>query len=127
ETDAGAYAQLLEDVQRLKHSAVDSGQGTIQLAAGGREPFARTVKRLEIEAWTRDLVDRLDAPCREALAGGRVKPGEVREVLVCGGAARLPAVVRKIEQVFGCPAARAQSPDEVVAAGAALYAGALDG
>jgi molecular chaperone DnaK len=127
EADPATYAQLLEDVQKLKHAAVDAGQGTIQLAVPGRDPFARTVKRLEIEAWTRDLVDRLDRPCREALSGARVKPGEVREVLVCGGAARLPAVVRKIEQVFGCPAARAQSPDEVVAAGAALYAGALDG
>ncbi len=128
ESDPGNWTRFLEDAQRVKHAAVDTGQGTLELAGtGGRPPFSRTLKRLEIEGWTRDLVEKLDAPCREALAGARVRPGDIREILVVGGAARLPSVVRKIEQVFGCPAARAPAPDEVVALGAAIYAAALDG
>ena len=98
----------------------------------GRDaPFTRAVRRAEIEAWTRDLVDRLEEPCRDALGAARVtlgsKPGDLREVLVVGGASRFAPTLRKLEQVFNCRPARAGNPEEVVALGAAVYASMLDG
>lgn len=126
EADSALYGRFLDEVQKVKHQASDVGQAVMALPTpDGTAP--RTVKRVEIEAWTRDLVDRIDAACREVLAAAQVKPGEIREVLLVGGGARFPAVGRKIEQVFGCPITRAANPEEVVALGAAIYGAALDG
>jgi molecular chaperone DnaK len=124
--DAVADLRLLEDAQRLKHLAIETGQASFHIP-GADDGLARTVKRQEIEGWTRDLVEKIDAPCRDVLAAARVKPSDIREVLVVGGGSRLPAAVRKIEQVFGCPATRAQHPEDVVALGAAQYTALLGG
>ena len=130
EADATLYARFLEEAQRLKHQCNDAGQGVIQLP-GQDTSFTRAVRRAEVEAWTRDLVDRLEEPCREALGAAGVtlgsKPGDLREVLVVGGASRFAPALRKLEQVFNCAPARAGNPEEVVALGAAVYAAMLDG
>ena len=114
--------RAIEDAQRIKHLAVDTGQ-----APFGETGDVRTVRRGEIESWTRDLVDRLDEPCREALAAAEVRPSDVREVVLVGGAGRLPAVQRKIEQVFACPVVRPPRPDDFVALGAAEYTALIGG
>jgi molecular chaperone DnaK len=130
EADAVVYARFLEEAQRLKHQCNDAGQGVIQIP-GHEVPFTRAVRRAEVEAWTRDLVDRIEEPCLEALSAAGVtlgsKPGDLREVLVVGGASRFAPTLRKLEQIFGCPPTRAGNPEEVVALGAAVYAAMLDG
>lgn len=116
--------RLLEDAQRVKHLAVDAGQAPYSSGGDGE---VRTVRRAEIESWTRDLVDRLDTPCREALLAAEVRPSDVREVVLVGGAGRLPAVQRKLEQVFGCPVTRPPHADDLVALGVAEYTGLIGG
>jgi len=117
--------RLLEEAQRVKHLAVDSGQAPY--GTGGDLGEVRTVRRAEIESWTRDLVDRLDGPCRDALATADVRPTDLREVILVGGAGRLPAVQRKIEQVFGVPVTRPSRADDLVAFGAAEYTALIGG
>jgi molecular chaperone DnaK (HSP70) len=114
--------RAIEDAQRVKHLAVDTGQ-----APFGDTGEVRTVRRGEIESWTRDLIDRLDEPCREALSAAEVRPTDVREVVLVGGAGRLPAVQRKLEQVFGCPVVRPPRPEDFVALGAAEYTALIGG
>jgi molecular chaperone DnaK len=123
--DPAAELRLLDEAQRLKHGAMVDGQASFEI--GGESSYRRTVKRHEIEGWTRDLVDRLDEPCREVIVGAQVKLHDLREVVVVGGGSYVPAALRKIEQVFGCPASRPPNPEDMVALGAAQYTALLRG
>jgi molecular chaperone DnaK len=126
--DAVVELRHLDEAQRIKHAAMAEGHASF--AVSGELPgagYVRTVKRQDIDAWTRDLVDKLDEPCREALAGARLRPHEIREVLIVGGGSHVPAALRKIEQVFGCAPTRPPNPEDVVALGAAQYTATLAG
>jgi molecular chaperone DnaK len=89
--------------------------------------FERAITRDLLESLTKDLLDRLDAPCRRALADARMAPGEVEEILLVGGMTRSPAVQDVVERMFGKKPSKGANPDEVVALGAAQYAGILAG
>ncbi len=87
----------------------------------------RRLTRDEVEAVTRDLLERLEAPTVRALADARVTPADIEEVLLVGGMTRWPAVQALVERVFGKKPSKGANPDEVVAQGAAAYAGILAG
>jgi molecular chaperone DnaK len=89
--------------------------------------YEGTVTRELFETATRDLLDRLEPPCRRALADARLTPAEVEDVLLVGGMTRWPAVAEVVERVFHRKPSRGANPDEVVALGAAQYAGILAG
>jgi len=89
--------------------------------------FERTLTRDEIEGLTRDLVERLEQPCRRALADAGLGAGDIEEVLLVGGMTRWPAVESMVERIFGVRPSKGANPDEVVALGAAAYAGILGG
>ncbi|HEX3479373.1 MAG TPA: Hsp70 family protein [Kofleriaceae bacterium] len=89
--------------------------------------YERTVTRELFETATRDLLDRLEPPCRRALADARLTAAEVEDVLLVGGMTRWPAVAEVVERVFHRKPSRGANPDEVVALGAAQYAGILAG
>jgi molecular chaperone DnaK len=96
-------------------------------AHGAPINYERTVTRELFETATRDLLDRLEPPCRRALADARLTPAEVEDVLLVGGMTRWPAVADVVERVFHRKPSRGANPDEVVALGAAQYAGILAG
>jgi len=89
--------------------------------------FERKVTRELFETLTKDLLDRLDAPCRRALADAKLTQADVEEVLLVGGMTRWPAVQEVVERVFQRKPSKGANPDEVVALGAAHYAGILAG
>ena len=89
--------------------------------------FERTLTRELLEALTKDLLDRLEAPCRRALGDAGVTPGDIEEVLLVGGMTRWPAVQDIVEKMFHKKPSKGANPDEVVALGAAHYAGILAG
>ncbi|MCA9676315.1 MAG: Hsp70 family protein [Kofleriaceae bacterium] len=100
------------------------------LAQDGRgEPInlERRLTRDEVETVTHDLLDRLEAPTVRALADARLAAGDVEEVLLVGGMTRWPAVQALVERLFGRKPSKGANPDEVVAMGAAAYAGILAG
>jgi molecular chaperone DnaK len=96
-------------------------------AHGAPINYERTVTRELFETATHDLLDRLEPPCRRALADARLTPAEVEDVLLVGGMTRWPAVAEVVERVFHKKPSRGANPDEVVALGAAQYAGILAG
>jgi molecular chaperone DnaK len=89
--------------------------------------FERKITRELAETLTRDLLDRLETPCRRALGDAGLAAADVEEVLLVGGMTRWPAVQDVVERIFGKKPSKGANPDEVVALGAAQYAGILSG
>ncbi|HEY0993243.1 MAG TPA: Hsp70 family protein, partial [Kofleriaceae bacterium] len=89
--------------------------------------FEKKLTRDYIEGLTKDLLDRLEAPCRRALADASLGSAEIEDVLLVGGMTRWPAVQATVERIFGRKPSKGANPDEVVALGAAAYAGILAG
>jgi molecular chaperone DnaK len=89
--------------------------------------YERMITREQVEDLTRDLLDRVVAPCTRALADARLTAGDIEEVLLVGGMTRWPAVQDIVEKIFGKKPSKGANPDEVVALGAAAYAGILAG
>ncbi|HEU0034796.1 MAG TPA: Hsp70 family protein [Kofleriaceae bacterium] len=89
--------------------------------------FERAITRDYIEQQTKDLLERLEPPCRRALADAGLKNSDVEEILLVGGMSRWPAVQDMVERIFNRKPSKGANPDEVVALGAAQYAGILSG
>ncbi len=89
--------------------------------------YERKITRDEVEALTKELLGRLEAPSRRALADAGLTAADVEEVLLVGGMTRWPAVQDVVERLFGKKPSKGANPDEVVALGAAAYAGILAG
>ncbi len=87
----------------------------------------RKISRDEVEATTKDLLERLEAPTRRALADAQLAAADIEEVVLVGGMTRWPAVQATVEKLFGRKPSKGANPDEVVALGAAAYAGILTG
>jgi molecular chaperone DnaK len=126
--DPQLLGRLHEECAEVKHALSASAQATLQLPyVKGGAGFIRPIKRLELESWTQDLVVRLESPCQQAMATAGLRPTEIDQVILVGGATRMPAVQRKLEQIFNRPPARVVNPDEIVAIGAATQAAILGG
>ena len=89
--------------------------------------YERVLTRDEVEAQTQDLLARLEAPCVRAMADAGLTPEDIEEVLLVGGMTRWPAVEKTVERLFHKKPSKGANPDEVVALGAAAYAGILAG
>ncbi|MBZ0235765.1 MAG: Hsp70 family protein [Deltaproteobacteria bacterium] len=87
----------------------------------------RKVTRDEVEAWTKDLLEKLAAPCTRVFTDAGLTPADIEEVILVGGMTRWPAVQQVVEHLFGKKPSKNVNPDEVVAMGAAAYAGILAG
>ncbi|HUQ02163.1 MAG TPA: Hsp70 family protein [Kofleriaceae bacterium] len=87
----------------------------------------RKMTRDEVERWTKDLLDKLGPPCKRTFADAGLTPSDIEEVILVGGMTRWPAVQQVVEQIFGKKPSKNVNPDEVVAMGAAAYAGILGG
>jgi molecular chaperone DnaK len=89
--------------------------------------YERTLTREMFETQTKDLLDRLEPACRRALADAGRAAADIEEVLLVGGMTRWPAVQDVVEKIFHKKLSKGANPDEVVALGAAQYAGILAG
>jgi molecular chaperone DnaK len=86
-----------------------------------------TITRAEFEELTKHLIDALEEPALLALEEARIKKEEIDKVILVGGMTRVPAVQRKVEEIFGKPPSKDVNPDEVVAAGAAIQGAIMSG
>lgn len=86
-----------------------------------------TVSRLQFEQWTAPLLRGVTLPLARALSDAGLRPDQIDEILLVGGATRMPAVVDLLETRFRKPPRQRLNPDEVVALGAAVQAGLLTG
>jgi molecular chaperone DnaK len=85
------------------------------------------LSRARMEGLTRDLLERMIQPTRQALSDAKLKPSQVDKVLLVGGSTRMPAVQELVKSIFGKEPHKGLNPDEVVAVGAAIQAGVLSG
>ncbi len=95
--------------------------------ASGPKHLSMTLSRAKLEQMVEDLVERTSEPVRQALKDAGIPAGDIDEVVLVGGMTRMPAVVNKVKEVFGKEPHKGVNPDEVVAAGAAIQAGVLQG
>ena len=93
----------------------------------GPRHLTMTLSREKLEGLVAELVARTMEPVKHALADAGVTAGEVDEVILVGGQTRMPAVVKKVKEIFGKEPHKGVNPDEVVAMGAAIQAGVLKG
>jgi len=93
-----------------------------ELAEDARE---MTLTRSQLEAWTQHILARIELPIRRVLGDARLKQEDVNEVILVGGATRMPMVISRVTELFGRPPQRRLNPDEVVALGAAVQAGLI--
>jgi molecular chaperone HscC len=84
-----------------------------------------SVTRSQMETWTRHILARVELPIRRVLGDARLKREDVNQVLLVGGATRMPAVIDRVTELLGKAPQRRLNPDEVVALGAAVQAGLI--
>jgi molecular chaperone DnaK len=131
--DRMALQRLKEAAERAKHELSSSLETEINLpfiatnAKGEPLHVVRNMKRHELELLVQDLVDRTIEPCKKALGDAGFTPADIHNVVLVGGMTRMPAVQAAVKQFFGKDPHKGVSPDEVVAAGAALQGAALSG
>jgi len=130
--DRMALQRLKEAAERAKIELSTVAQTEINLPfvtadASGPKHMATTLTRAKLEQLTGDLVERVVAPCRQALDDAGVKQADLAQVVLVGGMTRMPSVIEKAKQVFGQEPHKGVNPDEVVAIGAGIQAGVLQG
>ncbi len=131
--DPTAMSRLREACEDAKKALSTERTAHIRLpflgtdAAGKPINYERALTRAELEQLTVDLIARLEAPCQRALDAAGLTAAGLHDVLLVGGMTRWPTVEAVVERFFGKRPSKGANPDEVVALGAAAYAGILSG
>lgn len=106
---------------------VEINEPFITSTADGPKHLNLKLTRAKLEDLVMDLVDKTMGPVRQALTDSSFKKEDIQEVVMVGGMTRMPLVLRKVEEFFGKKPNISVNPDEVVAVGAAIQAGQLQG
>ena len=130
--DRVALQRLKEAAEKAKIELSSTTQTEINLpfiSAGSEGPkhLVMTLTRAKLEQLVGDLVDRTAGPCQKALKDAGYDLNQIDEVVLVGGMTRMPAVQALVKKLFGKEPHKGVNPDEVVAVGAAIQAGVLQG
>jgi len=130
--DKLALQRLKEAAEKAKIELSSSAQTEINLPfitadASGPKHLTMKLTRAKFEQLVDDLVQRTVEPLKAALKDAGMKAGEIDEVVLVGGMTRMPKVQEVVKQFFGKEPHKGVNPDEVVALGAAIQAGVLQG
>ncbi|WP_460448182.1 molecular chaperone DnaK [Alsobacter sp. SYSU BS001988] len=130
--DKLALQRLKEAAEKAKIELSSAQQTEINLPyitadASGPKHLTLKLTRAKFEALVDDLVQKTIEPCRKALKDAGLSAGEIDEVILVGGQTRMPKVQEIVKQFFGKEPHKGVNPDEVVAIGAAVQAGVLQG
>lgn len=130
--DKLALQRLKEAAEKAKIELSSSQQTEINLPfitadASGPKHLTMKLSRAKFESLVDDLIQRTVAPCKAALKDAGVTAAEIDEVVLVGGMSRMPKVQETVKQLFGKEPHKGVNPDEVVAMGAAIQAGVLQG
>jgi len=131
-SDKLALQRLKEAAEKAKIELSSATQTEINLPfitadASGPKHLTMKLTRAKLEALVEDLIERTIEPCRKALKDAELSAGEIEDVILVGGMTRMPKVVEKVKEFFGRDPHQGVNPDEVVAIGAAIQAGVLQG
>ena len=130
--DKLALQRLKEAAEKAKIELSSATQTDINLPyitadASGPKHLTMKLTRAKFELLVDDLIQRTVEPCRKALKDANLSAGEINEVVLVGGMTRMPKVQEVVKQFFGKEPHKGVNPDEVVAIGAAVQAGVLQG
>ena len=130
--DKLALQRLKEAAEKAKIELSSTTQTEINLPfitadQSGPKHLTMKLTRAKFEALVDDLVEKTIEPCRKALKDAGLTAGEIGEVVLVGGMTRMPKVQEVVKQFFGKEPHKGVNPDEVVAIGAAIQAGVLQG
>ncbi|MGE3248168.1 MAG: molecular chaperone DnaK, partial [Beijerinckiaceae bacterium] len=130
--DKLALQRLKEAAEKAKIELSSASQTEINLPyitadASGPKHLTLKLTRAKFEALVDDLIQRTVEPCKKALKDAGISAGEIDEVVLVGGMTRMPKVQEVVKNFFGKEPHKGVNPDEVVAIGAAIQAGVLQG
>jgi len=130
--DKLALQRLKEAAEKAKIELSSATQTDINLPyitadSSGPKHLALKLTRAKFESLVDDLIQRTIEPCKAALKDAGVSAGQIDEVVLVGGMTRMPKVHEAVKQFFGKEPHKGVNPDEVVAIGAAIQAGVLQG
>ena len=130
--DRMALQRLREAAERAKVELSALMQTEINLPfitadASGPKHLVLTLSRSKLEQLVDGLIQRAVGPCKQAMEDAGMTAGDVNEVILVGGMTRMPAIQKSVHELFGKEAHQGVNPDEVVAVGAAIQAGVLQG
>ncbi|CAN5294419.1 molecular chaperone DnaK [soil metagenome] len=131
-SDKLALQRLKESAEKAKIELSSTIQTEINLPfitadASGPKHFAMKLTRAKFESLVDDLIQKTVAPCKNALKDAGLSAADIDEVVLVGGMTRMPKVQEIVKKLFGKEPHKGVNPDEVVAIGAAIQAGVLQG
>ena len=131
-SDRLALQRLKDAAEKAKIELSSTTQTDVNLPfitadQNGPKHLNMKLTRAKLEALVDDLVQRTVGPCKAALKDAGLQPPEINEVVLVGGQTRMPKVQETVQKLFGREPHKGVNPDEVVAIGAAIQAGVLQG
>ena len=131
-TDKLALQRLKEAAEKAKIELSSAEQTEVNLPfitadKTGPKHISLKFTRAKLEALVEDLIKKTLPPCKTALKDAGLSAGEIAEVILVGGMTRMPKVIEEVKNFFGKEPNKSVNPDEVVAMGAAIQAGVLQG
>lgn len=130
--DKAAMQRLRDEAEKAKIELSTTNEVDINLPfltadADGPKHFEHKLSRAKLESLVADLIDKTAEPCEKALKDAGLSASDVDAVVLVGGMTRMPAVQEKVKNIFGKEPMKGVNPDEVVAVGAAIQGGVLQG
>jgi molecular chaperone DnaK len=131
-SDKAAMQRLKEEAEKAKKELSTTEVADINLPfltadADGPKHFEYKLTRAKLIDLVGELINKTAIPCEKALKDAKLKASDINEVILVGGMTRMPAVVEKVKSIFGKDPMQGVNPDEVVAVGAAIQGGVLQG
>jgi molecular chaperone DnaK len=130
--DKAAMQRLKEEAEKAKKELSSTEVADINLPfltadADGPKHFEYKLTRAKLVELVQELIDKTAEPAQKALKDAKLEAKDINEIVLVGGMTRMPAVIDKVKQIFGKDPLQGVNPDEVVAVGAAIQAGVLQG
>lgn len=131
-SDKMALQRLKEEAEKAKMELSTTKETDINLPfitadASGPKHLNLKMSRAKLESLVNDLIERTIEPCKTAIKDAGLSASDIDEVILVGGMTRMPKVQEKVKEIFGKEPHKGVNPDEVVAIGAAIQGGVLQG
>lgn len=130
--DNAAMQRLRDEAEKAKIELSTTNEVTINLPfltadADGPKHFEHKLTRAKLESLVGELIENTATPCEKALKDAGLSASDIDAVVLVGGMTRMPAVQEQVKKIFGKDPMKGVNPDEVVAIGAAIQGGVLQG
>ncbi len=130
--DKAAMQRLRDEAEKAKIELSTTNEVDVNLPfltadAEGPKHFEHKLTRAKLESLVGELIEKTAEPCEKALKDAKLKASDIDAIVLVGGMTRMPAVQEKVKSIFGKDPMKGVNPDEVVAIGAAIQGGVLQG